>query len=353
MNPEGIRRILISRMKFIGDVVLTTPVVRALRQSFPGAYIAYLGEKEAVSLLENNPSIDEVIPYDFSAPAFLAQPRMMLILRSKKFDAVIDLFSNPRTALLAFASGAPIRIGKDVAGRGILYTHRIRDDGKPKTAVEFHYQYIRPLGARSAGSRTEIFLTDGEKALAREHLARLALEPGKPIVGLHPGATWPAKMWPWESFAELGMKLKGELGVEPVLTEGPGEAEVVGKISARSSGAVKALPLLRLRELAAVISCMEVYVANDSGPMHIAPAVGTRTVGIFGPGEENIWFPYVGGDYPRGEHLALRKDVPCHPCHLDFCNRPGSGFMECMKLLSVGEVFEAVRSRVLGKPPGG
>jgi ADP-heptose:LPS heptosyltransferase len=95
-----------------------------------------------------------------------------------------------------------------------------------------------------------------------------------------------------------------------------------------------------LRELAAVISLCRAFVSNDAGPMHIAAAVGTPTIGIFGPGEEDIWFPYPAAS----GHRALRKDVPCHPCHLDFCNRPGEGFMECMKLLTPAEVLAAVES---------
>lgn len=344
MNPDTIHRILITRMKFIGDVILTTPVIRALRQRFPGAYIAYLGEKEAVSLLENNPCLNEIMPYDFTRPSVLEQARTIFKLRAGRFDAVVDLFSNPRTALLTLASGARVRIGKDVRGRGAVYTHRITDDMKPKTAIEFHYQYIRPLTAETAGSRTEIFLRKDERTRAGERLAALAA--GRPVVGLHPGATWPAKMWPWENFAELGMRLKKELGVLPLMTQGPGEAELAGRIAARSSGEITALPAMPLRELAAVVSHMKVYVANDSGPMHIAPALGTKTIGIFGPGEEDIWFPYVGPDYPAGMHRALRKDVPCHPCHLDFCNRPGAQFMECMKTLTVDDVFEAIRSRL-------
>ncbi|HZY09621.1 MAG TPA: glycosyltransferase family 9 protein, partial [Bacteroidota bacterium] len=116
-------RILISRMKFIGDVVLTTPIIRAVREKYPDAYIAYLGDKLAVSLLENNPYLDEIIPFDFSKPTFLEQSRVMLRLRKRRFDVFVDLFSNPRTALLARASSASIRIGKDVKGRGKLYTH--------------------------------------------------------------------------------------------------------------------------------------------------------------------------------------------------------------------------------------
>lgn len=112
------RRILVTRMKFIGDVVLTTPVIRSLRHAFPDAYIAYMGDAGAVSLLEQNPHLNEIIPFDFSAPTLLEQPRVAWLLRRRKFDMVIDLFGNPRSALLTRLSGAPVRVGLDRPGRG-------------------------------------------------------------------------------------------------------------------------------------------------------------------------------------------------------------------------------------------
>jgi lipopolysaccharide heptosyltransferase II len=342
MTEISVNRILLSRMKFIGDVVLTTPIIRAVREKYQGAYIAYCGERHAVSLLENNPCLDEIIPFDFSVPAVVEQPRVMWKLRQRRFDVFVDLFCNPRTALLAAASGAPVRIGKEVKGRGLLYTHRITDDGLPKTAIDFHYQYVKPLGVEATHRKTEIFLTEEEKRRAGDYLLTSGIDPEKPVVGIYPGATWPAKAWPAECFSELAALLTKELDLQLVVTQGPSDAELVQQIARSSGGRVTVLGVLPLRQLAAVLSHIKVYVSNDCGPMHIAVAVGTPTIGIFGPGEENIWFPY---DQAAG-HLALRKDVPCHPCHLDFCNRQGEEYMECMKLLGPAEVFEAVQARL-------
>ncbi len=346
IDSSRINRICISRIKFIGDVLLTTPLLRAVREKFPHAYIAYLGDAQAVSLLENNPSLNEIIPFDFSKPAIVEQPRVMLALRRRKFDVFVDLFCNPRTALLARLSGAQIRIGKQVKGRGMLYTHRIMDDGKPKTAIDYHYQYVKLLGVDRTHLKTEVVLTDDEKREARNYLTWQDFDLTRPIVGLHPGATWPAKMWPWEKFAELADLLRAKLKAQVIITQGPKDAEVVGKISHRAVGSLTILPMMKLRQLAAIVSQFNVYVANDNGTMHIGPAVGTKTIGIFGPGEENIWFPYIAPHYPDSMHAALRKDVACHPCHLDFCNREGDGYMECMKLLSAEEAFEEVRKRL-------
>jgi len=334
-------------MKFIGDVVLTTPIIRSVRTAFPEAHIAYLGEKGAVSLLEQNPNLNEIIPFDFSRPTLVEQPRVALQLRRRRFDLVIDLFGNPRSALLAYLTGARTRVGPERKGRGSLYTMQVVDDGKPKTAIEFHNQYIRAVGIEPTSSQTEIFLTEDERREARIYLQwldyeNIPLDLDKPIIGIHPGATWPAKHWLPERFAELADLITAKLGAQILLIAGPNDAKTVQAVMKHSFSSVKLLAGLPLRQLAAILAQCSLFVANDAGPMHMAVAVGTPTIGLFGPGEGNIWFPYPEAD----GHLALRKDVPCHPCHLDVCNREGDGYMECMKLLSVSAVFEAVQQRM-------
>lgn len=339
---QTFHRILLTRMKFIGDVVLTTPIIRSVRNAYPDAYIAYMGDKNAVSLLEHNPNLDEIIPFDFSRPVILEQPRVIFHLRRRKFDLAIDLFNNPRSALLTYLSGARTRVGAERKGRGKVYTIQVRDDGMPKTAIEFHGRFIKAIGIEPTSSRTEIFLTDDERRDARIYLEWLEhesnpLDMTKPIVGIHPGATWPAKKWLPERFAELADMLVAKLGVQVIVFAGPNDGETVAAVLKQSFSNIKVITNLPLRQLAAIIARCSLFIGNDAGPMHIAAGVGTPTIGLFGPGEENIWFPYADID----GHMAIREDVPCHPCHLDFCNREGDGFMECMKLLTVEDAFGA------------
>ena len=337
-----VRRILITRMKFIGDIILTTPVIRAVRHASPDAFIAYLGEARAVSLLEENPHLNEIIGFDFSRPTILEQARVALLLRRRKFDLVIDLFGNPRSALLTYLSGARIRVGLDRKGRGRLYTVRVADDGTARNAIEFHSQFPAAVGIPPLDARTEIVLTEKERTDAGLMLRSLTgpRDPSTPLIGIHPGATWPAKRWPADRFAKLADHLARELRAQVVVVAGPGDGDAVRAMVSEATTRHVVLPVLSLRRLAAVISLCNVFVGNDAGPMHMSVAVGTPTIGLFGPGEEQIWFPYSAAD----GHQALRKDVPCHPCHLDFCNRKGEGFMECMKLLSENDVFQAVTS---------
>jgi len=330
-------------MKFIGDVILTTPIIHSVRNACPDAFIAYLGEKSAVSLLEHNPHLDEIIPFDFSRPTIIEQSRVALLLRRKKFDLAIDLFGNPRSALLTRLAGARVRVGPARENRGWLYTVQVQDDGAPKTAIEFHNQFIKAVGIEPAADRPEIVLTGDEKREARIYLQWLCREGAprdahKPIIGIHPGATWPAKMWLPERFAELADRIVAKLGAQVVVTAGPNESGTVKAVVDHAVSNITVVQNLPLRQLAAIISQCAVFVSNDAAPMHIAAAVGTPTIGLFGPGEENIWFPY---SHDEG-HEALRRDVACHPCHLDFCNRQGDGYMECMRLLDTSEVFAAV-----------
>lgn len=315
-----------------------------MREAYPDAHLAYLAEKETVSLLEHNPHLNEIIPFHFGKNV-LSQLLFHKKLRDSRFDLAIDFFGNPRSALLTYATGAQVRMGLDGRPRSRLYTHRIKDNSRPKTAIEFYYQFLRALDIEPTSTKTEIFLTEDELREARIYLQWQGIDVTHPIVGLHPGASWPAKVWPPDRFSDLADRIVAKLGVQVLITQGPKDQEIVAEVSRKCVGNVKMLDILPLRQLAAVLSHVNVYVANDSGPMHIAVAVGTKTIGIFGPGEENIWFPYSHAD----GHIALRKDVWCHPCHLDFCDKTGDGYMKCMKLLEVDDVFRAVEERLSKK----
>jgi lipopolysaccharide heptosyltransferase II len=343
-SSTAYKRILVSRMKFIGDVVLTTPVVRSLRNAFPDAYIAYMADAQAASLLEHNPHLNEIIPFDFSRPTWREQARVAALLWRRRFDLAIDLFGNPRSALLTFLTGAQTRVGLDRPGRGKLFTVRVQDEPGRKTAIDFHMQFLKAIGVPATSQRTELFLTDTEREAARRMLSGV-VHKTRPLVCLHPGATWPAKRWGPDRFAVLAQTLRSRLNASVVLTAGPNDAGVIADVLKASAEPIPVFSGLPLRRLAALLSVSRAYVVNDSGPMHIAAAVGTPTIGIFGPGEEDIWFPYD----PALGHCALRHDVTCHPCHLDFCNRPGDGYMECMSGLAVDTVAAAVE-RALQAP---
>ena len=330
-------RILLTRLRFIGDIVLTTPIIRSVRDAFPESHIAYLGDRHAVTLLEHNPCVDSILPYDYSRPAVLEQHRVGRDLRRRGFDLVIDMFNNPRSALLCLSTNAKTRVGLNRRGRAWAYTVTVTDDGIPKSPIQFHSQFLRALGIPLASTKTEIVLLPEEREGALEFLP----DGSGPLIGIHPGASWPAKRWDAERFGALADRL-ADAGMRVVVFGAPGDQLTVQQVVESTSSVPHVLPAANLRHLAAMISHCACFVCNDAGPMHIAAALDVPTVAIFGPGEENIWFPY---DRSLG-HTVLRKDVPCHPCHKDFCPRTGDGYMECMKLLQVDEVARAVEQAV-------
>jgi ADP-heptose:LPS heptosyltransferase len=155
----------------------------------------------------------------------------------------------------------------------------------------------------------------------------------KPVVSLYAGATWPAKKWFPERFASLADKVKTELDSQVLFFKSQEDSELINSIKEKSLYDHFYLNNYDIRRTAALIAFVNVFVSNDCGLMHLAPAVGTKTIGLFGPGENNMWFPYKIED----GCISLRKHVPCHPCHLDYCDK-----LDCWKLLEVDEVLEKI-----------
>ncbi len=164
----------------------------------------------------------------------------------------------------------------------------------------------------------------------------------KNIVAIHPGATWPNKIWLKERFSGLISRLVEQTDVEVLLSPGPNDNALMEYLSRDHPSRVHALPLLPVRSLASALSCCTVFVSNDCGPMHIGVAVGAKTIGIFGPEPVEIWFPYDRND----GHLPMFKKIFCSPCRTTSCFRKGEETLECMKLITVDEVFSAVKERL-------
>ena len=331
---QTIDRILISRLRFMGDVILTTPLLHIVRNLYPQAHITYLAETPYHTLLQNHPDVDRLLTFRRSSQ--LDQIKILFTLLNEPFDLAIDLFGNPRSGLQCFLSGASIRIGGDFKIRRRFYTHRIQDDGQRKTAIDFHLQYLQPLGPISQPAVAPyIVVTEMERKWAAAFLEEQGRNRKKKLVGIHPGATWPAKMWLADRFAATASQLTADPNIQLLFTSGPGEIDRVQSIRSTVNTPTLLASDLSLRQLAAVLQQVDVFVSNDCGPLHLAPAVNTRVVGIFGPGEPDIWFPYD----PKQGHRLVYHQIDCSQCHRDVCEK-----MDCMKAISVDQVVDAVYS---------
>ncbi|MBT5872110.1 MAG: glycosyltransferase family 9 protein [Candidatus Latescibacteria bacterium] len=349
MSISGIsdpKTILVTRLRFIGDVVLTIPVVRALRQQFPDARIYYLAERAMGAILEGDPDLDGVLSYDGGIGVsgtwyerFMCQIKFLKILRSHNIDIVIDLFCNPRSALLTLLSGASIRVGYDVRIRGAVYNVKIRRSGSIKVS-EAYLDGIRALGMEPETSAPNLILSPAELSWAEKWFYKHGLSSDEPVVCVNPGASWPAKTWPGQSFATLCDRLIQKAGVRIVFIQGPSNSDqVCAVIEAMIEDAIL-VEYHPIRQISALISRCQAMVSNDSGPMHIGPAVATPTVGIFGPSDSSIWFPYDG----TIGHSAIKPDV-ARCCGNDVCTEASP----CINGISVTSVFEAVARILAGQ----
>lgn len=350
MNNASIsdpKTILVTRLRFIGDVVLTIPVIRALRLQYPDARIYYLAERAMGAILQGDPDLDGVLSYDDGISEsdtwygrLICHIRFLRILRSHRFDVVIDLFCNPRSALLTFLSGASIRVGYAVRIRGAVYNVKIRRSDSFKVN-EAYLDGIRALGIEADDNAPNLILSSAEMKWAEKWFSGHSLHSDVPVVCVNPGASWPAKTWPARSFAMLCDRLVQEAGVRVVLIQGPNNSgEVCAVLEAMVEEAIMA-EYRPIRQISALISRCQALVSNDSGPMHIGPAVATPTVGIFGPSDSSIWFPYSGS----GGHTAIKPEVAwC--CGKDVCTEASP----CINGISVACVFDAVAGIIAGQP---
>ncbi|HSQ58877.1 MAG TPA: glycosyltransferase family 9 protein [Acidobacteriota bacterium] len=331
IHPPG--SVLVSRLRQIGDAILSLPVVDALREAFPGASIDYLAEEGPAQAAIGHPAIRTV----HATPARGAWPLpapgdVLRDLRRANYDWVIDLYGNPRSAMLAAWTGAPVRVGPDRRGRRHLYTHLVAPVREPLSAVAHHLLALSVLGVAASARPPRLHLTAAERDAARALVA--ARCPGTaPLIGLHVGNRWPAKRWPEERFASLLRVLSRE-GRRVAVLAGPGEEALAERIHrAVPIGAAARIVGLPLRAYWALLAELDVLVTNDGSPLHAGPAVGTPTVGILGPTVPEIWFPYAAAD----GHQLLCKEIWCRPCHRHECAR-----LDCLDWISVEEARRTV-----------
>jgi predicted lipopolysaccharide heptosyltransferase III len=348
-------KILLIRLRLIGDVVLTTPAVGAIRRRFPTANITYLVEPHAAPIVRHNPHIDRVLIADrprgvrrFSYDVALARR-----LRAERFDLVIDFHGGPRSAWLARASGAPQRIGYAVPWRKLMYTTRIpwaRTLTPPRHSVEAQWDLLAPLGIPAPDRvRDPIAIVEDPAAAAAVH-ARLdaaGVAPDAPLIAIHVSAGNPFRRWPADRFAEVAAALARQDGRRRiVITSGPADATAADRIAAnaqRQAGLASA-SIVRcgefdLAELRTLIGRAALYIGGDSGPLHVASATNTPIVALFGPTLPERSMPWRSDAVPA---IAIDAGpLPCRPCHQRHCV-PGD--FRCLTMITSAQVLTAANA---------
>lgn len=337
VDPASLARVLLVRPRFLGDLCLTLPVVEHLRRAAPRAEIDYLVEAPYAPLLAADPRLGQVLEAPRQAGA-MATARLAARLARRRYDLVLDLFCNPRTALWTLATGARVRAG--YAGKGIrsrAYNRLVR--ATATSAIVFHLETLEALGwAIDRTALPRLAVAESARALAAARLARAGLDAARLVV-LHPGAAWPTRRWPPEHFVSLAAALLARApvagGPEVCLgvLAGPGEEDLAAAIVERvRSGRCRLLAGVPLEELPALLSLAAAFVGGDTGPLHVSVAVETPTVGLFGRNRPDAFFPY-----PIGRYRAAYAGVWCSPCHLDEC-----AHLSCLWMLTPEGVLGAL-----------
>jgi heptosyltransferase-2 len=342
-RPRAVKRILVRGTNWIGDAVLTTPALMAIRKGFPQAKIALLVKPAIAELLHHHPAVDEIVLYRDPGPHAGLGGKLTLarLLRRGRYDLAILLQNAFEAAAITALAGIPNRYGYATDGRSLLLTHRVPLTPKIRRKHQAHYylELLRPLGIPVEPEPPMLRTTPGEDAEAIEHLRAFGVDPMKVLIGLNPGSIYgTAKRWLPERFAEVADRVAAEHGGVVLIFGGRGEEELGAAIAGMMT--VPTLVLsgrTTVRRLMALIKQCRLFITNDTGPMHIATAFGVPTVAIFGPTDPATTSPF------GSRHELVRYPVDCSPCLLRECPIDH----RCMQGISV-EMVRAAAMRQIG-----
>jgi ADP-heptose:LPS heptosyltransferase len=333
------QRILIIRRRAIGDCIVSMDVARALREHWPQAHIVFVVDGPGADVVQDSPFVDEVMVYDrrehSTGPIhrrLAATWRWFSRLRSMRADLVLDLLGTPQTAVWTAWTAAAKRVGPRRRNRTWAYNVHVEREVEKRFAGERFLDWVRALGFDPGPWRPHPPVTaqrvlEGLEAQTRD----------RPLVVLNASATWTSKAWPEESFAEVGRRLAKSCDVR--FAWAPNEEALRDRIVAAAPGAIEPLPPTTLAELGAWLARAAVVVTTDSGPKHLAVAMGTRTVTVFGSTDPRGWQP------PGDAHRALTNPVDCHPCDLRECVVDGH---PCLDQLDPAVVASEVEAMLFG-----
>ncbi|HEX7400909.1 MAG TPA: glycosyltransferase family 9 protein [candidate division Zixibacteria bacterium] len=305
------QKILLIQLRRIGDVLMCTPALRALRTRLPKSYIAFLTERESANLLRFNPYLSELLVWDrnrYRNP-FYSIPRFWQV-RKGNFDVVIDFLGNPRSAYLSFFSGAKRKIGYDLPGRRILYNTIIKnEDARQYTALR-KMKALQPLGIESMDYQLDFFIPPEADLFAGRFFKENQLNDNKLIVSISPVSRRNFNRWSLERYAQLSDWLILKFNAQVILLWGPQERTVVEEVNTR----MKEKPVISqetksLFELGAILRKCDLHIGNDNGTKHVAVAMGKPTITIYGPHDPLSW------TYPdSSRHRFMKAEVDCPDC---------------------------------------
>jgi heptosyltransferase II len=333
IDHQNVSKIFVRVTNWIGDAVMNTPALGAIRASYPRSEIVVVANPIVAEILSPHPHCDRVIVFDKKGndrgiAGFL---RFTAALRQDRFDVAILLQKAVEAALMAFLARIPVRVGYPTDGRRLLLTHStpFSEEVSRQHHSEHYLHLLRQFRINGGDGRQRLQCTETELAWADSLLG------SGTWAAINPGAAYgSAKRWIPERFAAVGDRLAAEYGVRIVLIGGPGEGEIGCDVeAAMSSKPFNLIGRTSVRQMMAILSRCRLMVTNDSGPMHVAAALGVPIAAIFGATDHTTTYPLTDN------HRIIRKEFDCAPCLLRRCPTDH----QCMEAVTVDDVMRAVR----------
>ncbi|PKM92891.1 MAG: lipopolysaccharide heptosyltransferase II [Elusimicrobia bacterium HGW-Elusimicrobia-4] len=327
-------KLLIIQTAFLGDVVLTIPLIQAAKK-YLKAQISVICIPSTKNILEGHPSIDEIIVFDKknSEKGFFSLIKFAKKLKEKKFDVALIPHPSFKSGLISYLAAVPERIGFSNSAGRFFFTDKVFFD-KKKHQLERYLDLVKHFGVEIGEEKTEIHIDSKD-----EKFADALLPKDKIIFGINPGSVWATKRWPAEKYAEVSDKIFQEVGGRIVIFGGPDDIEIANSVEKNmKSKAINLSGKTTLKQLAASIRRCRVFITNDSGPMHIAAAMNISVIAIFGPTVKQFGF------FPYSKNAAvIEKNVPCRPCSPHGPNKCPKKHFKCMNEITVEDAFNAIK----------
>jgi heptosyltransferase-2 len=339
------KRILIVRTDRIGDVLLSTPSIKALRDAYPSAYIAMMVSPYTKDVLEGNPYLDEIIVYDKDAKhkSWLDSVQFTCNLKKKRFDLALILHPTNRVHLITFFAGIHRRVGYNKK-LGFLLTDRIKHTKQlgEKHELEYNLDLVRFLGIEPRDKGLFMPLKPEAEKWAQELLNQEGIKETDKLLVLHPGASCPSKIWPNDRFAQVADKLIDKYGFKALIVAGPKDTTLAENVVKKMhNSAINLAGQISVSQLASILKRCQLFISNDSGPVHIASALNSPVISIFGRKQPGLGPKRWG---PLGmRNRVIHKEAGCIRCLAHDCTKE----FACLKAINVEDVLEAADS-ILG-----
>ncbi|KPL00125.1 MAG: hypothetical protein AMJ91_05325 [candidate division Zixibacteria bacterium SM23_73_3] len=339
MKPK---RILIIQTAFLGDVILCTPLIKALRELSLDSFISFLLIPETKKVLKNNPRLNEILVYDKRIKKGVGSfQRVITNIRKRKFDLAVIPHRSLRSALLAYLSGIPQRIGFDKSAGSFLFTRKIVYSTDTHE-VDRNLSLLSGFNSHLTDTSPELFPSSEDFSYARKLLVDSGIRGEDKIVGIAPGSVWATKRWLPQGFAEVSQRLISEAGAKVIFLGSEDDRKLCEKIAILMKDKPAILAgRTDILQSAAMISFCKVVLSNDSASVHVASAIKRPVVAIFGSTIPEFGFAPYGVD-----HLVIEKKMDCRPCGIHGRRKCPQKHFQCMKDITTEEVFQAVLSHL-------